>query len=118
MPGQEPSLFRFPDAQATSEEECSAASDNEADQLSLAGSLASEVHRNCSPLRDVHRDETEPEPTEEANYRKTMRGMRSFMNWHKIPEFETVSSNADDNPFASAHVQPTRKVADIDKRVA
>ena len=55
--------------------------------------MASEVHRNCSPLRDVHKDETEPEPTEEANYRETMRGMRSFMNWHKIPEFETVSSH-------------------------
>ena len=33
------------------------------------------------------------------------------MNWHKIPEFETVSSAADDNPFASAHVQPTGKVS-------
>ena len=31
------------------------------------------------------------------------------MNWHKIPEFETVSSAADDNPFAGARVQPTGK---------
>ena len=28
------------------------------------------------------------------------------MNWHKIPEFETVSSAADDNPFAGARVEP------------
>ena len=40
-----------------------------------------------------------------------VRGVRSFMNWHKIPEFETVSSAADDNPFAGAHVQPTGKVS-------
>ena len=33
------------------------------------------------------------------------------MNWHKIPEFETVSSAADDNPFAGARVQPTGKVS-------
>ena len=64
-----------------------------------------------SPDRDVTRDEADQEPTEEANYRETMRGVRSFMNWHKIPEFETVSSAADDNPFAGAHVQPTGKVS-------
>ena len=40
-----------------------------------------------------------------------MRGVRSLMNWHKIPEFETVSSAADDNPFAGANVQPTGKVS-------
>ena len=39
-----------------------------------------------------------------------MRGVRSFMGWHKIPEFETVSSS-DDNPFAGARVQPTGKVS-------
>ena len=32
------------------------------------------------------------------------------MVWHKIPEFETVSSS-DDNPFAGACVQPTGKVS-------
>ena len=48
--------------------------------------------------------------SEEANYRETMRGIRSFMGWHKIPEFETVSSS-DDDPFAGARVQPTGKVS-------
>ena len=33
------------------------------------------------------------------------------MNWHRVPEFETVSSTADDNPFAGARVQPTGKVS-------
>ena len=57
------------------------------------------------------RDDPETEPTEEANYRETMRGVRSFMNWHRVPEFETVSSAADDNPFAGTRVQPTSKVS-------
>ena len=33
------------------------------------------------------------------------------MNWHKVPEFETVSSTADDNPFAGARSKPTGKVS-------
>ena len=32
------------------------------------------------------------------------------MGWHKVPEFETVSSS-DDNPFAGSRVQPTGKVS-------
>ena len=84
----------FTEVQPTGEGDVSAASDSEADQLSV-----------------VSRDDPEGEPTEEANYRETMRGVRSFMNWHKVPEFETVSSTADDNPFAGARVRPTGKVS-------
>ena len=101
----------FPDVQSTGEGDLSAASDSEADQLSVAGSLDDEIHQNQSADRDVPRDETDQEPTEEANYRETMRCVKSFMNWHKMPEFETVSSAADDNPLAGAHVQPTGKVS-------
>ena len=32
------------------------------------------------------------------------------MGWHKVPEFESVSSS-DDNPFAGSRVQPTGKVS-------
>ena len=99
-----------PDGQPTCEVDLSAASDSEADQLSVTGSLDDEIHRDRSPDRDVTKDETDQEPTEEANYRETMRDVRSFMNWHKIPEFETVSSAANDNPFAGARVQPVGKV--------
>ena len=60
---------------------------------------------------DASRDDPDSEPTEEANYRETMRGLRSFMNWHRVPEFVTVSSTADDNPFAGARAQPTGKVS-------
>ena len=62
----------------------SAASDSEAVQLSDTGSLDEEIHRDRSADRDVSRDDPDSEPTEEANYRETMRGVRSFMNWHKL----------------------------------
>ena len=101
----------FPEVQPSGDGDLSAASDSEADQLSVTGSLGDETHRDRSADRDVSRDEPDTEPTEEANYRETMRGVRSFMNWHKVPEFETVSSAADDNPFAGARVQPTGKVS-------
>ena len=77
----------------------SAASDNEAEQFSETGFLDGDIHRDRSADKDASRDDPETEPTEEANYRETMRGVRSFMNWHKVPEFETVSSAADDNPL-------------------
>ena len=98
----------FPEVQNTGEGDVSAASDSEADQLSVTSSLDDEIHQDWSADRDVSRDDPDSEPTEEANYRETMRGVRSFMNWHKVPELETLSSTADDNPFAGAHVQPTR----------
>ena len=101
----------FPEVQPTGEGDVSAASDSEADQLSVTGSLDDEIHQDLSADRDVSRDDPDSEPTEEANYRETMRGVRSFMNWHKVPEFETVSSTADDNPFAGARVRPTGKVS-------
>ena len=101
----------FPEVQPTGEGDVSAASDSEADQLSVTGSLDDEIHRDRSADRDVSRDYPDSEPTEEANYRETMRGVRNSMNWHKVPEFETVSSTADDNPFAGAHVKPTGKVS-------
>ena len=52
---------------------------------------------------------TSQELSEEASYREAIRG-ESFMGWHKVPEFDSVSSS-DDNPFAGSHVQPTGKVS-------
>ena len=99
------------DVLPTGETDLTAASDSEADQFSETGSLDGDIHRDRSADRDATRDDPETGPTEEANYRETMRGVRSFMNWHRVPEFETVSSTADDNPFASARAQPTGKVS-------
>ena len=100
-----------PNVQPTCEGDLSGASDSEADQLSFTGSVDDEIHRDRSPDRNVPKDEADQEPTEEANIIERLRGVRSFMNWHKIPEFETVSSAADDNPFAGARVHPTGKVS-------
>ena len=100
-----------PDVQPSGEGDLSAASDSEGDQHSVTGSLSDENYRYGSPDRDLPKEEAaDQEPSEEANYRETMRGIRSFMDWHNIPEFETVSSS-DDNPFAGARVQPTGKVS-------
>ena len=100
-----------PDVQPSSEGDLSAASDSEGDQHSVTGSLSDENYRCRSPDRDLPREEAANQVlSEEANYRETMRGIRSFMGWDKIPEFETVSSS-DDNPFAVARVQPTGKVS-------
>ena len=64
-----------------------------------------------SPDRNLTRDESaDQELSEEASYRETIRGMRSFMGWLKVREFESVSSS-DDNPFAGSRVQPTGKVS-------
>ena len=77
----------------------------------VTGSLLEGNYRDGSPDRELTRDESaDPEPSEEANYRETIRRVRSFMGWHKVPKFESVSSS-DDNPFAGSRVQPTGKVS-------
>ena len=50
------------------------------------------------------------ELSEESTYTETIRGVRSFMGWHQIPEFDGVSS-ADNNPFAGSRAPPTGKVS-------
>ena len=67
-----------------------------------------EVLSNREPAKD---DKPDQEFSEEANYRDTMRGVRSFMGWHQIPDFDSSSSSLDNNPFASSQTQPTRKVS-------
>ena len=53
----------------------------------------------------------EDEVSEEANYGETMRGVRSFMDWHQIPDIDSSSSSLDDNPFVCSRGQPTGKVS-------
>ena len=64
--------------------------------------------RDGSPDRD---DTADQDLSEEANYRETVRGVRSFMRWHQIPDFDSASSTLDDNPFAGSRVKPTGKVS-------
>ena len=91
--------------------QCTSGSESEDEQHSETGSLLEENYRDGSPARDLTRDEsTDQELSEGASYRETIRSMRSFLGWHKVPEFESVSSS-DDNPFAGSGVQPTGKVS-------
>ena len=64
--------------------------------------------RDRSPDRD---DTADQDLSEEANYRETIRGVRLFMGWHQIPDFDSASSSLDDTPFAGSRVNPTGKVS-------
>ena len=80
-------------------------SESEDEQHSVTGSLLEGNYRDGSPARCLTRNEsTDQELSKDASYRETMRGMRSFMGWHKVPKFESVC------PFAGVRVQPTGKV--------
>ena len=84
-------------------------SDSEEELQSEPGSPVDGNIRDGSP--DLTRNESaDQELSEESTYRETIRGMRSFMGWHQIPEFDSVSS-ADNNPFAGSRAPPTGKVS-------
>ena len=84
-------------------------SDSEEEPHSEPGSPIDGNIRDGSP--DLTRDEsTDQELSEETTYRETIRGVRSFMGWHQIPEFDIVSST-DDNPFGGSRAKPTGKVS-------
>ena len=84
-------------------------SDSEEEFQSEPGTPIDGNVRDGSP--DLTRDESADQKLSEAStYRETIRGVRSFMDWHQIPEFDIVSST-DDNPFAGSRVKPTGKVS-------
>ena len=60
---------------------------------------------------ELHEDSIDQDLSEEANYKQTIRGVRSFMGWHQIPDFDSVSSSLNDNPFAGSRTKPTSKVS-------
>ena len=49
--------------------------------------------------------------SEEQTYRETMRGIRSFMGWKHIPDVDTATSDAGDNPFAEPNQQLLGKIS-------
>ena len=55
--------------------------------------------------------ETDQELSAEQTYRETLRGVRSFMGWEQVPEFDSSSSAQDDNPFAGTRPQLPGKVS-------
>ena len=55
--------------------------------------------------------EGDQEISAEQSYRETLRGVRSFMAWYDIPEYDSASSTQDDNPFTSSRSSQTSKVS-------
>ena len=87
--------------------------------VEIAGESESEPELDREPASaasvnvqgDLPEDSTDQDLSEEANYIETIRGVRSFMGWHQIPDFDSASSSLDDNPFAGSRVKPTSKVS-------
>ena len=82
----------------------------ESDQFSdWASSLADDLE-STSPDHEELLD-VDQELTAEQTYRETLRGVRSFMAWNDIPEFDSSSSSQDDNPFTGSKSSHTGKVS-------
>ena len=60
---------------------------------------------------ELPEDSTDQDLSEDANYWETIRGVRSFMGWHQISDYDSTSSSLDDNPFAGSRAKPTGKVS-------
>ena len=61
---------------------------------------------NQEELLDV-----DQELSADQTYRETLRGVRSFMGWNQVPEFDSSSSAQGDNPFAGTKSQQPGKVS-------
>ena len=55
--------------------------------------------------------DADQELSAEQTNRETLRGVRSFMGWDQVPEFDSSSSVQDDNPFAGTKSQLPCKVS-------
>ena len=55
--------------------------------------------------------EGDQELSAEQSFRETLWGVRSFMAWNDIPEFDCASSSQDDNPFTGSRSSQTGKVS-------
>ena len=81
----------------------------------FAGESESEAEVEGEPASvnvqgELPEDSTNQDLSEDANYRETIRGVRSFMGWHQIPDYDNSSTSLDDNPFAGSRTKPTGKV--------
>ena len=49
--------------------------------------------------------------SEDQNYRETVKGVRAFMGWTHIPDFEYSPASRADNPWIGHRTQPVGKVS-------
>ena len=78
-------------------------------EAELDGEPASPASIHCQG--DLPDTATDQDLSEDANYRETIRGVRSFMNWHHIPDYDNSAASMDDNPFAGSRVKTTGKLS-------
>ena len=64
-----------------------------------------------SDEHDVSFTDPDQSLSEEQSYRKTMRGIRSYMGWTHIPDMDSGTKSSDDNPFAGPKLQTPGKVS-------
>ena len=68
-----------------------------------------------SDLKSIHEQEEimegDQELSAEQSYWETLRGIRSFMAWNDVPEFDSASSSQDDNPFTGNRGSQTGKTS-------
>ena len=74
-------------------------------EAELDGELASPASIHCQG--DLPDTATDQVLSEDANYRETIRGVRSFMNWHHIPDYDNSAASMD----AGSRVKTTGKVS-------
>ena len=111
-PTSKPTSQRKP-ASVYDRRDSSPASDLDSDSLSSdrpplelfleEGELSDEQEFNAS--------EHDQSLSEEQSYRETMRGIRSYMGWHHVPDLDSSTATADDNPFAGPKLQTPDKVS-------
>ena len=78
-------------------------------EAELDGEPSSPASIHCQG--DLPDTATDQDLSEDANYRETIRGVRSFMKWHHIPDYDNSAASMDDNPFAGSRVKTTGKVS-------
>ena len=74
-------------------------------EAEMDGELASPTSANTQG--DLPEESSDQDVSEEANYRETIRGVRSFMGWHQIPDYDSASSSLDDLPVPESN-QPLK----------
>ena len=85
----------------------------------FAGESESEAEMDGEPASpasvnvqgELPEESTDQDLSEDVNYRETIRGVRSIMGWHQIPDYDSTSTSLDDNPFAGSRAKPTGKVS-------
>ena len=93
--------------------ESSPASDSESVSFS-SDQPALELFPEEGELSDEHEfntSEHDQSLSEEQSYRETMRGIRSYMGWHQVPDLDSSATSAEDNPFAGPKIQTPGKVS-------